>query len=328
MNKFLYLILFPCLLGMYSCKKVEYSDKDNKDRQQVIDDYYNIKRQNEVYSFSADNEEKLTNCDYGTVNHVVLGKILTQLNYYRRFVGVPELILDTNFNKQCQAFILYARNNKDATSVNPNGKCYSNEAKDAWNTVISSSSYYTNFESPIQYFMMQEGTKAVNRRWLLYPKLSKIGYGQLNTYFGFKVTGIGTESLNQTIPEYVAYPTNGYILNEMLPTTWSIVIPNADVRYSTVTLKMIDFYSKPKLRKKDLPMVDVEISVDNTGWSTHAGANPLGEDPSILFNIKDDRTMDEYYNDEDLKYEVAIKNVLINGVAKDFKYTVNVIRKS
>ncbi len=322
------LIVSSIFLSLSSCKKESYTDFDNPDRKKVIEDYNNIKRKNEVYAFSAENEGQLVNCDYGYVNAEVLQKVLTQLNYYRRFAGVSELTMDTAFNRQCQAVLKYFLSNKDSSRVSPAGKCYTPEALEGWNTMISSSSFFTNFESSVQHLMYQEGNEAVNRRWLLYPKLSKIGYGQLKSNFCFKVTGNGTDNSSLVMPESVAFPPKGYILKEMLPKTWMFVVPNADVRFSKVSLKMRDFYNKPKSGNKDLPMVDISIKVNNAGLSTHGAQGTLGEDPSILFEITDNRQINEKFEDEDLEYEVTIQNVLINGVPKDFTYKVYVIQKA
>lgn len=328
MKNIYFLILIMGLFTNYSCKKEIYTNEEIEARKKVIDNYLNIKRTNEVYSFYAENEDQLKNCEYGYVNQDALTKTLNQLNYFRSFVGLSEVRMDSTFNKQCQAFILYARNNKDSQTVSPNGKCYSLEAKESWNTVISSSRYYTNFSSAVEHFIKQSDGNAVNRRWLLYPKLSNIGYGQLGNFFGIKVVGKGTESNNSIVPEFVAYPTKGFIMEEMMPITWTFMAPNADVRYSTVTLKMRDFTKAYNKSIKKIPFIDVSVKVDNSGQHTHTGSSLLGEDPSITFEIKDPKAIDDKYEEEDLEYEVSVKNVLINGVSKDFTYKVIVIKKA
>lgn len=320
--------LLICLVFIFdSCKKETYSDAEKQERQKVIDDYNNFITKNNIFIFSAENEDQLTNCNYGFVNPQTLEKTLAQLNYYRRFVGLSELTMDTVFNKQCQALLQYGISNKFPASLDSSAQCFSKEVRDGWLTTISSSSFHTNFASAVNYFMLQDEATVINRRRLMYPKLSVVGFGQLKTHFAFKVTGAGTSGQNQTVPETVAFPPKGFIMKDMLPKTWSFVVPGADVRYSSVTLRMRDFYSKPKLSGKKPPLVDVAIEVDNRGWSTQGQSGTLGEDPAILFKITDSRVMDEYYENEDLEYEVTIRNVLINGVSKDFTYPVKVIRK-
>lgn len=329
MRVILYLFLIGLLFTVDSCKKETYTDEEQKDRQKVIDDYNNYIFKNNVFGFYAANEDQLVNCNYGFVSPEVLSKTMAQLNYYRRFVGLSEVTMDTVFNNQCQAVLKYFISNKFPTTLDSNASCYNKEVRDGWLTMLSGSSFYTNQQSAVSYFMHHKDAYATYRRWLMYPKLSKVGYGQLNTHFALKAVGSGTFSNDQKVPEYVAYPPKGFIVQDMLPATWSFVVPgnaDVDVRYSEVTLRMRDYYSKPKIRTKELPMVEIAIKVDNRGWFTQGQSGTLGEDPSILFNITDTREMDEYYEDKDLEYEVSIKNVLINGVSKDFNYPVRVIR--
>lgn len=310
------------VFSLLSCKKERFDEAQNKERQQVIDDWYNIKRTNEIYFYEA--EVPSGDCQKGFLAPDVYTKLITQFNYYRKLAGCEPVSLDSLFNDQTQAFLLTAISNKDSIRIHPGLKCYSQDAANAWGNVISSSSYNTNVSSPVPHFINNSVgsiSDLVNRIWVLYPRLNKIGYGQLRTYFGIKVTGEGTENTAISTPEYVAWPPKGFVLNEIMNPSgvWSFTMLNADFEDASVSVKTRDF-SKGKTKDiKKLPMVDLEVKIRNRNLTTHT------TDRSIFWNIIEDIQVDDYYENEDREYEVTISNVKVGNEIKSYKYTTYIM---
>ncbi|MDP2176744.1 MAG: hypothetical protein Q8K70_12615 [Bacteroidota bacterium] len=317
-----YLLIFSFLVSIYSCKKEIYSNEQSEARQKVIDDFYNIKIANEVYSFQADGNTG--NCRT-FLNPEIHKRIITQLNYYRRLVGCSEITLDSLFNEQTQAFLLTSLLNKDSIRIHPGLKCYSQDAANAWGNVISASILNTNQSSPVPHFLSHSGDNSkdlINRIWLLYPRLSRVGYGQLNGVFGIKVTGDGTENTSITTPEYVAWPPKGFVVQEIINSgsRWSFTMMNADFSEVMVNVKTRDL-TKAKLKNiNKLPMKELEVKIIEKKMNTHL------EDRTIFWTIKD-IVVDDAYEDEDREYEVTISNVKVGNAYKSYKYTTFVIKK-
>jgi hypothetical protein len=323
MKLFNYLIIISILTSTYSCKKERFEEAQNKERQQVIDDWYNIKRTNELYFYDADVPSGA--CQKGYLKPDIYTKLITQFNYYRKLAGCEPVVLDSLFNEQTQAYLLTAILNKDSVRIHPGLKCYSQEAANAWGKVISSSSFHTNQSSPIPHFISHSGDNRkdlINRIWVLYPQLNKIGYGQLNSYFGIKVTGEGTENTAISTPEYVAWPPKGFILNEIINSAgvWSFTILNADLKDAVVNVKTRDF-TKAKLKSiNKLPMKELEVKIIEKQMNTHL------EDRTVFWTIKD-IVVDDAYEDEDREYEVSISNVKVGNAYKSYKYTTYIMNK-
>lgn len=317
-----YLIIISILTSTFSCKKERFSDTMQNERQQAVDDWYNIKRANEVYSFDA---EGTGICQKGYLNPEIYKKIITQLNYYRKLAGCELITLDSLFNEQTQAFLLTALSNRDSTIIHPGLKCYSQDAANAWGKVMSSSDYHTNVSSPISHFLSHSGDNSldlINRIWLLYPRLSKVGYGQLNGFFGLKVNGEGTENTSISSPEYVAWPPKGFVVEEIMNSgsRWSFTMLNADFSEVKVSVKTRDF-TKGKLKGiNKLPMKELEVKIIEKKMNTHL------DDRTIFWTLKDIK-VDDSYEDEDREYEVNIGNIKVGNEYKSFKYTTFIMKK-
>jgi hypothetical protein len=234
------------------------------------------------------------------------------------------LTLDSLFNEQTQAFLLTSLSNKDSTRIHPGLKCYSQDAANAWGKVMSSSSFYTNQSSPIPHFLSHSGDNSkdlINRIWLLYPRLSRVGYGQLNTVFGIKVTGDGTENTSITTPEYVAWPPKGFVVQEIMNSgsRWSFTMLNADFSEVMVNVKTREL-TKARLKSiNKLPMKELEVKIIEKKMNTHI------EDRTIFWVLKD-IVVDDAYEDEDREYEVTISNVKVGNAYKSYKYTTYIMK--
>ncbi len=161
----------------------------------------------------------------------------------------------------------------------------------------------------------------INRRWLLYPKLQKIGYAHFKTYFGIKVIGGNTINQNNTQPEYIAWPPKGFIMDAIKPKIWSFTMVGADFANANISLKTTDFSKSKNKSVNKLPMVDVNVEILSKLITTH------GDDRSILWQFNHPEINDKY-EDEDLVYEVSISNVKVGSETKSFSYKVIVIRKA
>ncbi|MBI3232668.1 MAG: hypothetical protein HYZ42_01265 [Bacteroidetes bacterium] len=316
------LVLILFLMTTLSCSKEKYSNDEKSQRQKVIDDYFNIKRTNEIYSYNATGEDQ-DNCKKGKLDASIYSKIINSINYYRRAAGCAEIALDSGMNEECQAMLLMSVSNlnniKNNIPLDSTWKCYSKEAALAYGSSISSSEFYTNAEGPIEHFFNKD-EDAVNRRWLLNYELVKVGYGQFKSYFGIKVLGTNVHNSSQPKPNFIAWPANGFIMNEILPKVWTFCVPNADFSEATVTVKTRDLSKTKNYVFKRPPMIDLEISLNKTGLLT------IGGDPTLIWTLGSIK-IDDFFKDEDIEFEVSVKNVKVNGEYKNYDYKVTSIVK-
>ena len=121
-------------------------------------------------------------CNPGNVPELTRAKILQRLDYYRKAVGLNNIISE-NMSKsdkaQLAALIMNANDQLDHDPTS-SWKCYTTEGKEgAGNSLLT----MTKNAEAIDSYIRDQGADngpAGHRRWLLWPRLQEIGIGNTN----------------------------------------------------------------------------------------------------------------------------------------------------
>jgi hypothetical protein len=161
------------------------------------------------------------------------------------------------------------------------------------------------------------GNTAVgHRRWLLYPQTQTFGTGdvpqsgpQANPYPAANALWVFDGNFGATRPAtrdfYVAWPPPGYVPYQLVSPRWSFSYPNAD--FSTATVSM----------QRNGSAVPVRLEQVQNGY----GENSIVWVPD---NLDANAFFQPMPPAADTKSTVTISNVLVNGNAQTFQYSVTV----
>lgn len=247
-------------------------------------------------------------CDAGTTSAAFRSAILRRINYFRSMAGIPDLRgLDDDYNAKAQAAALMMSVNSELDHTpTPDWICYSEAGREG----AGSSDLYLGIYGPhaISGYMVDPGGGNYfvgHRRWILYPQSQVMGTGDIppsddymaaNALWVFDLENMwGPRPV--TREPYVAWPPPGYVPYQVVYPRWSIGVPEADFSQARVTMTQAG----------EVLSVQVEEPLDGFGdntlvWEPRAN---LGARPAT-----------------DTRYDVKVSNVLIDGVAREFEYTV------
>lgn len=247
-------------------------------------------------------------CNAGTTSEQYRAAVLRRINYFRGMAGVPEISgLDSGYNTKAQAAALMMSVNIDLDHVPPSTwKCYTaagSEGAGSSNLALG----YSGTNALSHGYMRDNGGNnfAVgHRRWILYPKTRKMGTGDIpasgrypptNALWVFDIDHF-TDPRPTTRDDFVAWPPPGYVPYQVVYPRWSISYPGADFSRATVAMTRAGQGVAVKL----LPVYD-GFGENTLVWEPQANfANPAA----------------------DTRYAVTVGNVLLDGRARSFSYTV------
>lgn len=237
-------------------------------------------------------------CDPGTVTDDIKNKILMRLHYYRKAVGLENTITENVAQSdKAQKTALMMKSNKKLDHFPPaSWSCYSEEGSEAAGK--SNLTMAKNAEA-IDSYMSEPGDSngpVGHRRWLLYPRLNSIGIGNTDSSNAIWVVGNSGQAPSD-MPEFIAWPPEGYVPGSVVFPRWSFSIPGAD--FSQTTVSMIDENGKL-----------VELSLEELSLAY--------ADPTIVWAPKNIDTNTSI----DISYVVTLKNVALDGQANDYEYHV------
>ena len=229
-------------------------------------------------------------CDPGIVPEPTKAKILQRLDYYRKVVGLNNIISE-NMSKsdkaQLAALIMNANDQLDHDPPS-SWKCYTNEGKDgAGNSLLTMTKNAEAIDSYIRDQGADNGPVG-HRRWLLWPRLQEIGIGNTNRSNAIWVLG-NSGNPPSDAPEFVSWPPEGYIPNRLVFPRWSFSIAEAD--FSATTISMLD---------KDDNNINLQIESLSNSYGDHTIV-------WIPENINSNITTDTFYT-------IFLKEVEINGI--------------
>jgi hypothetical protein len=265
-------------------------------------------------------------CNPGTLPIQTRVKILRRINYSRRLSGVLDQTLeDSTWSYYAQkTALLLGANNTITHDPSPNMKCY----KKAAAMGAAASNLSTIADASIRLLItdqIQDGGSVNNacghRRWLLKADMPIVGIGAAQHAYAICIMDPSTKisrSSKIAVPDHYAYPSATWMPYQLVYPKWSFMIPG-EVDFSkadvTVTCK-----GKP-----------IPCSIIDRGKVSFG-------DPALSWTIrglKEDFDY-EYYNMDVKKgafqkleilnrlIEVEVKNVKVNGIKKDFKYSFTI----
>lgn len=274
------------------------SDTDNSARlaaKELYEDYY-------LTSVSATEDVPWTgdepSCNAGSVPEGTKEKIFMRLAYFRKAVGLNNEISEnaTKSEKaQKSALMMHANGTLDHSPPN-SWKCFSDDGKEgAGNSLLAMARNAPAIDAYIRDQGSNNGPVG-HRRWLLWPRLQEIGIGNTERANAIWVLGnAGTSP--EDAPEFIAWPPEGYIPNNLVYSRWSFSIRNADFTATKVSMEDEDGNS-------------VALSLEELD-------NAFG-DRTIVWVPEAVNTN----GTEDISYTVTLEDVNLNGEMSDFTYEV------
>ncbi len=261
-------------------------------------------------------------CLCGQLDSDIYKKAEDRINFFRIVSGLNEVKLNPKFNLDAQnAALLVNANNQLTHYPKIDMKCYS---KSAANGCIKSCLGFTDFKyfpetSFITGFIQDYGANNYfvgHRKWLLYTKLIEFGYGATDRSEAIlTANGVTYDSID--VPEFIAYPWNGYVPINLIFPKWSFSIPqNNIVDFNQTTISMFD--SKGKVIKIE-KLKEYKSYLDHTIVWTATG---LFSDYEITYGIN--KLEENGFLDK--KIRIMIRNVKVNGSFKDYEYFVEPIK--
>ncbi|MCX6153472.1 MAG: CAP domain-containing protein [Candidatus Kapabacteria bacterium] len=263
-----------------------------------------------------------SNCTEGSVTAAEKTKVLNRLNQIRTIHGLPKVTYNFAEDNLVQKAALLTLANKVMTHQPSSvAHCFSDDAYngcDQSNLWLGTASaiYQFSSEQMVDSWLIDKDVLSLgHRRWMLNPYLSKISFGRADGFdASTKLTCAGVIKIfdrkNQEIKtsfsgNYVAYPVNEYpksLFNSKWYYSFSVVIdPNnlwasQSVDYSSASVTMVD--------EGGTALSVSGIKYDNEGYGVPNSLQWLGGS-SIQ---------------ESVKYNVTIKNVIVNGISKNYSY--------
>ena len=245
----------------------------------------------------------VNSCQAGTISSTYRDAGLRRVNYFRAMAGLPPInATDPTRNAKCQeAALMMSANGALSHSPPASWTCYTADGAEAAGKSNLAMGYASLPTAVTAWVDDGSIPSAGHRRWVLYPP-------QISTGLGAVIAGapayvmwvIGTAGSRPASPEWVAWPPEGFLPYELLPSLWSFSYPGASFSGTTVSVV-----------REGVPLAVILEAVQN-GY----GDNTLVWRPQGLGAGVPGR---------DVSHQVTLSNVTISGSQRTFTYTVTVI---
>ena len=256
-------------------------------------------------------------CDPGTTSPDFQQAVLRRINYFRAMAGVPDDVLfseESNLQAQAAALLMSVNYNLDHTPPE-SWTCYSDLAYQG----ASSSNLFLGINGwdAITGYMRDSGSSndAVgHRRWILNPQTRVMGSGDIpatDSYPASNALVVFDDYLRTPRPEtrddFVAWPPPGYVPYPVVFTRWSFSYPDAD-------------FSEAKV---EMSWEGEELSITQAPIYDGYGENTIvwqltGMDSGAYWPAPS----------QDIRYQISILDVIIDGQYLEFSYEVIVFDPS
>lgn len=306
---FAFLIFTSCAkkdeVGPISTDNTNTSDSSSTAKNTVLELYNN----QYVASILSDIgwTGQVSGCTPGTTPTNTQNKVLQRINFFRQLVGLPgNVVLNDEKSIKCQqAALMFRANSALSHSPPTTWSCYTADGAEAAGK--SNISLGSAGSRAIDAYIRDSGSGNYfvgHRRWILYPKLQEVGTGDSDRSNALWVIG-SVGSIPDNMPDFVAYPTKGYMPQDLVYDRWSFSIPSADFSNTTVT------------------MTDASGNVINL--TTEKLENGGYGDRTIVWVPEGINVSSA----EDITYKVNVSGVkLSSGETKDYSYEVIIFKAS
>ena len=252
-------------------------------------------------------------CDEGATSEDFRNEVVRRINYFREMAGIPaNVALDDEFNSNAQKAALMMSANGTLSHTPPSTwDCFTDEgALGAARSNLGLGSFgWTSIDRYVQ--DQGDGNSAAgHRRWILFPKTTLMGAGNIPPTNNFRETNalwvIGDNFSTprpETRDEFVAWPPPGFVPYQIVYPRWSFSFPDADFSSATVSMQ----------QNSRTVRIDVEPTATGFGENTIVWI-PTGMGSNDQWPKPD--------NDE--IYTININDVEIEGDSKSFTYNVTV----
>ena len=253
----------------------------------------------------------ISGCIPGDTSAVYKEAVLRRLNWFRAMAGVPATVqFDATFNRKAQQAALVMAANNNLSHTPPNSWACNNadatEAAGNSNLALGRS----GADSVAGGYIADSGsnnTAVGHRRWVLYPQTQTMGTGDVTGTTQANALWVFDNRFGAARPsvrdEFVAWPPPGYVPYTTVYPRWSFSYPKAD--FSSASVSMSENGASIATRQEAL--------------SSGAGENTLVWLPGTYTD-----GMSWLRPSADTAYLVQISGVKINGVSRNFSYTVRV----
>ncbi len=246
-------------------------------------------------------------CEAGETAPEFQAAMLRRINYFRAMAGVPPVRLNPIYNAKAQhAALLMSANRALSHAPSTDWSCYRESGEEG----AGSSNLFLGVYGPraISGYIYDpgDGNYAVgHRRWILYPQTRQMGTGDIPPRDGYPpANALWVFDLDtmwgprpETRDDFVAWPPPGYVPYQVVYPRWSLSYPYADFSQATVTMDL------------DGQRLPVQVHPTVEGY----GENTLVWEPQVRFDTAPAA---------EIRYQVRIDNVLVDGRPRTFSYTV------
>ncbi|MFC4161481.1 CAP domain-containing protein [Chitinimonas lacunae] len=253
----------------------------------------------------------LASCHAGDTSAEFKAAMQRRINWFRAMAGLPAAVeLDNTFNQKAQQAALMMAANRSLSHNPPTSwKCYSAAGAEG----AGKSNIYLGSFGPgaISGYILDPGggNSAVgHRRWVLYPQTRFMGVGDVDgAVSGMSSNALWVQDGNAwsvrpaVRDDFVAWPPKGYVPYQTVYPRWSLSYPKAD--FSAARVSMTENGQPMATQLEPL-------------------ANGYGENTLVWLpgNYRDGSRWQKPA--ADTVYRVTVDNVLVNGAAKRFEYSV------
>ncbi len=253
-------------------------------------------------------------CNTGDIPAALRESTLRRINWFRAMAGVPaNITFNATYNAHAQKMAMMISANGQLSHNPPSSwACFSNEgqlaAKNS-NLILGAG----GVESTDLYMWDYGSNNAAvgHRRWLLYPQTLEMGMGDVPQDGAYRASNtlwvIDTNLWKprpSTRDQFVAWPPPGFVPYTTVYPRWSVSYPGADFSRAAVSMS---------LNGAAMP---VRLEVVANGY----GENTLVWIPN---GLSDGASWPEPASDQPVR--VIVNNVIVNGAARSFDYTVTII---
>lgn len=243
-----------------------------------------------------------------------------RVNWFRAMAGVPS---DVTFkseysNKAQKTALMMAAAGYLSHYPDKSWKHYSEDGADGAKN--SNLGLADNGPDAITSYILDPGSNNAavgHRRWIVYPHTRFMGTGDIDKREGhtaanalWVLDSTASSARPDTRDEYVAWPPRGYVPYHVVFARWSFGYPKADFTKANVVMTRdaapittkLEFNDNGGAGERTLVWVPQGFSAD--GWS----AMPPPK--------------------ADVRFDIVVSNVIVNGSPRTFKYTVSVFDPS